>query len=170
MPGTNLGNFQDANVPFPRSSGARFCGAGQLVCFGWAYTVKVTSANPTVKSSAIKTPRALSAVSSAQMGQMGGNTPPHPHHLMFASNAAGSVSAMKRTPRASNVRFSRTSKGRISSAGSSLSEEAASKKRTISESERQAQTQPQNQHDGRGMVTIYDALPLLPFSKHLAQK
>ena len=37
-----VGGFQDSNVPYPRTSGARFCGTGQLVCFGWSYTVKVT--------------------------------------------------------------------------------------------------------------------------------
>ena len=36
-----MGSFQDSNVPYPRTSGARFCGTGQLVCFGWSYTVKV---------------------------------------------------------------------------------------------------------------------------------
>jgi len=33
-------------VPFPRTSGARFCGLGQLVCFGWSYSVKVEDVSP----------------------------------------------------------------------------------------------------------------------------
>lgn len=30
---TAYGSYQDANIPFPRTSGARFCGAGYLVYF-----------------------------------------------------------------------------------------------------------------------------------------
>jgi hypothetical protein len=38
-----FGEFADFNIPFPRSSGARFCGDSKLVCFGLTrqYTVKV---------------------------------------------------------------------------------------------------------------------------------
>ena len=38
-----FGEFSDFNIPFPRSSGARFCGDSKLVCFGLTrqYTVKV---------------------------------------------------------------------------------------------------------------------------------
>merc|ERR1719186_309452 len=35
-------SFQDSNIPYPRTSGARFCGNGHLVCFGRpAYQKKV---------------------------------------------------------------------------------------------------------------------------------
>ncbi len=39
-----FGEFADFNIPFPRSSGARFCGDSKLVCFGLTrqYTVKVS--------------------------------------------------------------------------------------------------------------------------------
>jgi hypothetical protein len=38
-----FGEFSDFNIPFPRCSGARFCGDSKLVCFGLTrqYTVKV---------------------------------------------------------------------------------------------------------------------------------
>ena len=53
-------------VPFPRTSGARFCGVGQLVCFGWSYSVKVEDVSrkdsPVVPPRVAKTPRALSAL------------------------------------------------------------------------------------------------------------
>lgn len=32
---TAYGSYQDANIPFPRTSGARFCGAGRSVLFLW---------------------------------------------------------------------------------------------------------------------------------------
>ena len=35
--------LRDSNVPFPRISGARFCGRGQLVCFGWTYRAAVST-------------------------------------------------------------------------------------------------------------------------------
>ena len=47
-------DYRDSNVPYPRISGARFCGRGQLVCFGWTYTQQ----GPTKK-----TPRAYSSIS-----------------------------------------------------------------------------------------------------------
>lgn len=34
--------YRDSNVPYPRLSGARFCGRGQLVCFGWAFAIPVS--------------------------------------------------------------------------------------------------------------------------------
>ncbi len=56
--------YKDSNVPFPRTSGARFCGSGQLVCFGWTFTLRVpTVENETVPIAARKTPRALSSLS-----------------------------------------------------------------------------------------------------------
>ena len=78
--------------------------------------------------------------------------------------------------RGSRVRFSRT-KSRISSTGSSISEDVknlipgtsglAVGGRTISESDpnRIGETE-----ESRGTVTIYDVLPLWPFSTELAQK
>jgi len=48
----------DSNVPYPRISGARFCGRGQLVCFGQRYQI-FTDKEVGIKEAAIKTPRAL---------------------------------------------------------------------------------------------------------------
>jgi len=53
----NYGVFQDTSIPYPRTSGSRFCSNGLLVCFGRpAYQIKVS--NP---SEASLTPRAYSA-------------------------------------------------------------------------------------------------------------
>ena len=60
------GGYQDFNIPFPRSSGARFCGDGALVCFGCPrqYSVPVERA---AGAEVGKTPRALSASSQAHV-------------------------------------------------------------------------------------------------------
>ncbi|XP_066594215.1 GATOR2 complex protein WDR59 isoform X2 [Prorops nasuta] len=50
-------NYQDTYIPFPRTSGARFCNVGILVCFGRLSYTKRSS----VKSDSV-TPRALSAL------------------------------------------------------------------------------------------------------------
>ncbi|XP_076648251.1 WD repeat domain 59 isoform X3 [Halictus rubicundus] len=50
-------NYQDAYIPFPRTSGAKFCCVGILVCFGRASYTRRTSMKPEST-----TPRALSAL------------------------------------------------------------------------------------------------------------
>ncbi|XP_024911189.1 GATOR complex protein WDR59 isoform X2 [Cynoglossus semilaevis] len=60
---TNMyGSYQDANIPFPRTSGARFCGTGCLVYFTRPITMH-RSAPPTEP-----TPRSLSALSAYHSG------------------------------------------------------------------------------------------------------
>ncbi|XP_030582002.1 GATOR complex protein WDR59 isoform X2 [Archocentrus centrarchus] len=56
------GSYQDANIPFPRTSGARFCGAGCLVYFTRPITMH-RSVPPTEP-----TPRSLSALSAYHSG------------------------------------------------------------------------------------------------------
>ncbi|KAM9410649.1 GATOR2 complex protein WDR59 isoform 2-T2 [Pholidichthys leucotaenia] len=56
------GSYQDANIPFPRTSGARFCGAGCLVYFTRPISMH-RSAPPTEP-----TPRSLSALSAYHSG------------------------------------------------------------------------------------------------------
>ncbi|KAK1120006.1 hypothetical protein K0M31_012736 [Melipona bicolor] len=50
-------NYQDAYIPFPRTSGAKFCCVGILVCFGRASYTRRSSMKPECT-----TPRALSAL------------------------------------------------------------------------------------------------------------
>ena len=52
--------YRDSNVPFPRISGARFCGKGQLVTFNW---ISIESSDKHLPRGGRKTPRALSALS-----------------------------------------------------------------------------------------------------------
>ncbi|XP_073411060.1 GATOR2 complex protein WDR59 isoform X2 [Dendrobates tinctorius] len=56
------GSYQDANIPFPRTSGARFCGAGHLVYFTRPMTIH-KAISPTEP-----TPRSLSALSAYHSG------------------------------------------------------------------------------------------------------
>ncbi|XP_075432740.1 GATOR2 complex protein WDR59 isoform X5 [Ascaphus truei] len=56
------GSYQDANIPFPRTSGARFCGAGYLVYFTRPITMH-RAVSPTEP-----TPRSLSALSAYHSG------------------------------------------------------------------------------------------------------
>ncbi|KAE8609135.1 hypothetical protein XENTR_v10011722 [Xenopus tropicalis] len=58
------GSYQDANIPFPRTSGARFCGAGYLVYFTRPMTMH-RAVSPTEP-----TPRSLSALSAYHTGVM----------------------------------------------------------------------------------------------------
>ena len=104
MPGTKIqipkGN--DA-IPFPRTSGGRFCGLGQLVCFGWTYSVQISNVTKSSSEESVtsnnlasrlaRTPRALSALSdtshlmSAQI-QMIGSTPPGKIPSSFVSSSS----------------------------------------------------------------------------------
>ncbi|XP_077687072.1 GATOR2 complex protein WDR59 isoform X4 [Eretmochelys imbricata] len=56
------GSYQDSNIPFPRTSGARFCGAGYLVYFTRPMTMH-RAVSPTEP-----TPRSLSALSAYHSG------------------------------------------------------------------------------------------------------
>uniref|UniRef100_A0A8D0GAC1 WD repeat domain 59 n=1 Tax=Sphenodon punctatus TaxID=8508 RepID=A0A8D0GAC1_SPHPU len=56
------GSYQDSNIPFPRTSGARFCGAGYLVYFTRPTTMH-RAVSPTEP-----TPRSLSALSAYHSG------------------------------------------------------------------------------------------------------
>uniref|UniRef100_A0A8C1LX37 WD repeat domain 59 n=1 Tax=Cyprinus carpio TaxID=7962 RepID=A0A8C1LX37_CYPCA len=58
------GSYQDSNIPFPRTSGARFCGTGSLVYFTRPITMHRT-VPPTEP-----TPRSLSALSAYHSGGM----------------------------------------------------------------------------------------------------
>uniref|UniRef100_A0A673G3R6 WD repeat-containing protein 59-like n=1 Tax=Sinocyclocheilus rhinocerous TaxID=307959 RepID=A0A673G3R6_9TELE len=58
------GSYQDSNIPFPRTSGARFCGTGSLVYFTRPITMHRT-VPPTEP-----TPRSLSALSAYHSGMM----------------------------------------------------------------------------------------------------
>ena len=87
-------------IPFPRTSGGRFCGLGQLVCFGWAYSVQISNVGKTsidgssttnnVEARLARTPRALSALNDTShlmttQIQKVGSTPPYTSGKISAS-------------------------------------------------------------------------------------
>ena len=164
-----LENREDEKIPYPRSSGARFCGDGNLVCFGWSRSYSVPVARPQLSVEVGRTPRALSAMV------------PGPGHGAVSLLAAGAASVspsysavvglglcsspsqdsgyltyQARVPR---VRFS-ASKSRFS-VTSVPAEDAAAGDRKVS----------RQSVDGRpviGTVTVYSCSGLMPYSKDLA--
>ncbi len=62
-----FGSFADANVPFPRTCGARFGGAGLLICFGGR-----RGGRPMAAAERGVTPRSLSALGGALFGSGAG--------------------------------------------------------------------------------------------------
>ena len=62
---SSLQETHDHNIPFPRSSGARFCGDGHLVTFGWTRQYSVPVARDETDGpmeDVARTPRALTAM------------------------------------------------------------------------------------------------------------
>ncbi|XP_074030929.1 WD repeat domain 59 isoform X2 [Leptinotarsa decemlineata] len=62
-PSSIFGGYNDAYIPFPRTSGAKFCSVGTLVCFGRPVHTRKLTKNPDITPRALSTtPRALSAL------------------------------------------------------------------------------------------------------------
>jgi len=179
---TMLGGFQDNNIPYPRSSGARFCGDGNLVCFGctrqYSVPVKMISASGEVGDAAggdldsdkvsaeiAKTPRALSAMNGVSTVSLLGSGATSPKYSVVGLSLCRSPSQdnsyfpyQARVPR---VRFS-TQKNRISVTSIS-SEDFNKQERKSSTSSQRDPSKP-----NMGTVTVYSCSSLLPFSKPLA--
>jgi len=179
---TMLGGFQDNNIPYPRSSGARFCGDGNLVCFGctrqYSVPVKMISASGEVGDAAggdldsdkvsaeiAKTPRALSAMNGVSTVSLLGSGATSPKYSVVGLSLCRSPSQdnsyfpyQARVPR---VRFS-TQKNRISVTSIS-SEDFNKPERKSSTSSQRDPSKP-----NMGTVTVYSCSSLLPFSKPLA--
>ena len=151
----------DEKIPYPRSSGARFCGDGNLVCFGSSrsYSVPVAISRVSEGQQQIRTPRALSSMGSlstpvsilASSGQdsvvgLGLCTSP--------VQDSGYLTYQARLPR---VRFS-GSKNRFS-VTSVQTEEGGGERKVSSKSSVSGRT---------GTVTVYCCSGLMPYSKELA--
>ncbi|KAG5893206.1 hypothetical protein JTB14_025610 [Gonioctena quinquepunctata] len=62
-PSSIFGGYNDAYIPFPRTSGAKFCSVGTLVCFGRpVQTRKLSNKHELTPRALSTTPRALSAL------------------------------------------------------------------------------------------------------------
>ncbi|XP_046619943.1 GATOR complex protein WDR59 isoform X1 [Neodiprion virginianus] len=77
-------NYQDTYIPFPRTSGAKFCCVGILVCFGRTLYAR----RPSIKPESV-TPRALSALGS---GVGSSSHFPHVYPAYSQPNAADNIS------------------------------------------------------------------------------
>ena len=160
-----LENREDEKIPYPRSSGARFCGDGQLVCFGRSrsYSVSMTGASDQKRISVV-TPRALSAMSTPGVSLItSGATSPKYSVVGLSlcatspSQDSGYLTYQTRVPR---VRFS-ASKSRFSVTSVPL-EDISNVERKIS-SKLSSSSRPVI-----GTVTVYSCQGLLPYTKDLA--
>ncbi|XP_059350855.1 GATOR complex protein WDR59-like isoform X2 [Daphnia carinata] len=159
-----LTHHQDLNIPYPRSSGARFCSTGMLICFGRpSYLRRIH--NKTFDASA--TPRSLS-VNQAYSSSLA------PHNMTTPSNAAPygilyppvaqsptgdpsvSISSFYNQDRRQKSRTSKT-KNRLPSYSSSSEENKRG-------------THETRHHKVVGVVTIYDASGLMPLQLELAER
>jgi len=177
-----LGGFQDNNIPYPRSSGARFCGDGNLVCFGctrqYSVPVKMISASGEVGDAAVgeldndkvsaeiaKTPRALSAMTGVSTVNLLGSGATSPKYsvvgLSLCRSPSQDTSYFPYQARVPRVRFS-TQKSRISVTSIS-SEDFTKPDRKSSTSSQRDPGKP-----NMGTVTVYSCSSLLPYSKALA--
>ena len=118
----SLQEAHDHNIPFPRSSGARFCGDGHLVTFGWTrqYSVPVArdeTDGPPLEEVA-RTPRALTSM----LGVSNGAASPK---YSVSGICPGQSPSQEQPPyfpfkaRVSRVRFANT-KSRMSMNGDDL--------------------------------------------------
>nr|XP_027223649.1 GATOR complex protein WDR59-like isoform X3 [Penaeus vannamei] len=141
-PGQVYGSFQDHSVPFPRTSGARFCSAGLLVCFARPTFMKKGSSR-----TESCTPRSLSALGAYItnfMPQISSAVPTSPkYNFMY--------SALSHSP---------STEQNISISNYYYQDKKVKSKRGKSEDE-----------GGRsfkaGNVLLYDIKCLMPFSKEL---
>lgn len=138
--------YQDSSVPFPRTSGARFCSAGYLVCFGRLASSKkpLTERTPKslsvlayLQSTGIRSPQSTSSYS------VFSRSPPTSSGMFSISN----YYAQRERPKRSRQRC-RTSKDISDSKGRD------------SELKKMPKVNP---------VIIYDIGPLQMLNKHLAE-
>ena len=148
-----FGGFQDHNIPFPRSSGARFCGDGHLVTFGWTrqYNVPVPrDETDGPMDDVAKTPRALTAMVGVPLSS-GATSPKYGVAGMCSQSPSQDSSYFPFKARVSRVRFS-TQKSRISTASD---DSKTDRKSSIG-------SQKTPGRGSTGTVTIYCCSALLP--------
>ena len=198
-------------IPFPRTSGGRFCGFGQLVCFGWSYSVQISSVSKTnisgqsqggsstsaltlTPSRLAKTPRALSALSGTShlmktQIQMLGNTSLLPSFHVSGTKVQNSTSTNNTqhsttaqtnssliSRQSSRVNFDSTLWPTPIARQNSMLHQFLQLRNGGQSSESQNLTDPKrspdahNMEEPRKMVTVYDALNLVPFHRNLAEE
>ena len=139
-----LGGLRNANIPFPRTCGARFDGADKLVVFG-VRTMPVVS-----KGGKYSTPRSFSAIANFILGQGTIATAVGtPSKGKGGSASGGEGAKLMKTPSTTSRRSARSR----SSAGSSISEDL----------------RPYIDNYSR-CVLVYNCLATQPFNLNLARK
>ncbi|KAK2724947.1 GATOR2 complex protein WDR59-like isoform X2 [Artemia franciscana] len=137
---------RDMSVPYPRSSGARFCSAGMLVCFGRpSYSKRVPTNGPTE----LKTPRSLSTKKDLLSNRA--SSIESQYGLKYPLQQIGqSPTGEPSTSLSYHYYLDRRSRGRT--------------KARISQDEKKITD------ENKKKVTIYDASGLMPLNKDLARK
>jgi len=175
----SYGEFPDRNIPFPRSSGARFCGDGNLICFGLTrhYMVKVGSP-PEIDHDEIdagpgtelaKTPRSLSALTSKMSLLSTGATSPKYGGMGGVMSLFEQNSSHQDFPfqaRVSRVRFSTTKSRNLSTSSDEPISVGTLEKRKKSPSSSSTKTK----RNLEAKVTVYDCSALMPYCKKLAAR
>ncbi|XP_076470516.1 GATOR2 complex protein WDR59-like isoform X3 [Babylonia areolata] len=151
LPMYSLGSFQDTSVPFPRTSGARFCSNGMLVAFGVPAEMKKVSGGSEV------TPKALSDLAAFAQTSWMGTGPVVPFSMSFFSRSPP-------TPSTDAVSISSffEPKGKRASRHSHMS----SRRRRH---EREGGEKASRKQQSVGKVKLYNVEPLIGISRHLAQ-
>ena len=170
-----FGEFSDHNVPFPRSSGARFCGDGHLVCFGLTRQYMVKLESPELdhdegelgsNADIAKTPRALSALSSKMSLLSNGATSPKYGGMgvmsLFDPISSQDFAFKSRVPR---VRFTTQKSRNLSTSSDEPVLTSNSEKRRKSGS---AYSSKSKRHV-EAKVTVYNCSALMPYSRRLAE-
>ncbi|KAK6185511.1 hypothetical protein SNE40_007729 [Patella caerulea] len=154
---TSYGNFQDSNIPFPRTSGASFCSAGYLVVYGRPADLK--------KSSADVTPKALSdMVVYNQVHRMKAPQPQTPYVAMFSCSPPPATQMMEYPCTISNFYTYKEKRQRTRSRSKHI-KDVPDIPRRESNNVKSTKSKPKV-----GFVRVYDASNLLPIHRQLAEK
>ncbi|KAK4303934.1 hypothetical protein Pmani_024108 [Petrolisthes manimaculis] len=140
-PGQVYGSYQDHRVPFPRTSGARFCSAGILVCFARPILLKKGSSR--TESSTPRSLSALGAYITNVLPQISATVPTSPQYGYLYPSPSPSAD-----PNISISNYYYQDKKMKSKRGGRGEEESGRSNRV-------------------GSVLIYDIKRLLPFSREL---
>ncbi|XP_077503120.1 WD repeat domain 59 isoform X2 [Amblyomma americanum] len=141
------GSFQDSSVPFPRTSGARFCGADYLVCFTRPSHLQKMNAPTEV------TPRSLSALGAYLASQHKASRPPSTSSLvsLYAPHSPGTATVQPQDVSISSFYY-KERKGR-----------GRTQRRTGRQTSSQQHPMPS------AAVLIYNMSGIMPINQSLAQ-
>ncbi|XP_013403899.1 GATOR complex protein WDR59 isoform X2 [Lingula anatina] len=159
LPIYSYGSLQDANIPFPRTSGARFCGTDHLVCF-------VRPSHMHRQRTSEITPRALSALSAYALPTQTVRTPQSnpSFNMMFGLARSpptdNSVSISSYYTNKDHRKKRARSKSRLTEQGDSKRDQKARVPGSPQKKQKDKSSEP---------VMIYNISSLLPIHRQLAE-